>query len=62
MKTCSICGDQIQTRKVLANFSGPLGKRVYVKEEYCFYCEWKGTTGIGAEMKAIIKNHNANTL
>lgn len=34
------------------------GDTTQMKDGSCFYCNWKGTTGPGKELKEIIKNHN----
>lgn len=58
MKTCSTCNNDLQYRKVLRKTTGPFCTRLFKQEEYCAYCEWKGTTGPGAVLKAIAKKVN----
>lgn len=55
---CPTCGNQIRKRKVFVGNVGPKCAPVYNKEPYCSYCEWKGTTGAGKELRDIIKEYN----
>jgi hypothetical protein len=48
----------MRTRKVLLEETGPLCKRLYKQVPFCEYCEWKGNTGPGAQLKTIIANMN----
>jgi len=52
---CPTCKNQIGTRKVLQDHKGPMCSPRYINEPFCPYCEWKGTTGPGAQLRAIIK-------
>jgi len=58
MNNCKICNNPLVTRRVKSEFTGPLGRVLYEKQSYCGYCEWKGTLGAGAELKALIKETN----
>jgi len=55
---CNICGNNLKTRKVLANYTGPFCSKVYARETYCEYCEWKGTTGPGKQLREAIAEKN----
>ncbi len=58
MSICCVCKNPLKTRKIKANYNGPLCTPVYKKETYCEYCEWKGTAGTGLLLKEIIKEYN----
>lgn len=60
MTYCKQCKNPLRTREIRQDFNGPMGKVRYINEEYCPYCEWKDTTGPGAQLKQLIKEHNAN--
>ena len=57
---CAICGDKITTRKKIIGYpNGPFGKPQYKgTEEYCPYCNWRGTAGYGETLRQFIKENN----
>jgi hypothetical protein len=55
MKICLECGNTLQTRKVTIDFKGPKCSARRETQEYCEYCEWKGTTGPGKLLRSLIK-------
>ena len=58
MNNCSICENAIRTRRVFIANDGPLCRPRYRNEEYCAYCEWKGVSGPGKQLREIIKKVN----
>lgn len=61
MKRCPTCKNAMSTRRVLSRFTGPFCSPKYEVQEYCAYCEWKGTTGPGKQLRELIKEHNHET-
>lgn len=53
--TCPTCNNELKKRSVLSHHIGPKCTPIYEKVSYCPYCEWKGTAGPGAYMRAMIK-------
>ena len=59
--TCNTCNIPLRIRKILIDHQGPMGRARYRHESFCWYCEWKGTTGPGAELRTIIKEASCLT-
>jgi hypothetical protein len=56
---CSVCKDNdLQTRRVFLDYNGPMCRPRYSTEEFCFYCEWNGTAGLGKQLRDVIQLHN----
>jgi hypothetical protein len=55
---CTTCGNLMGRRKVRRKETGPFCRPLYRTEKYCSYCEWKGTSGTGKLLRAIIKEIN----
>lgn len=62
MKYCPTCKNALSTRLVLSSFTGPFCSPLYKTQKYCAYCEWKGTTGPGKQLRELIKKHNHEVL
>jgi hypothetical protein len=45
----------MQLRKVQQKARGPYNRSFYIKEWFCEYCEWKGITGPGAQLRNAIQ-------
>lgn len=55
---CPTCNNRMMQRTTYEKLM-KAGRRVNGKrkiEKYCEYCEWKGTTGAGAELRAAIQS------
>jgi hypothetical protein len=58
MSKCSVCNNQLAT--VAVHYpGGPMGTRIKKMETYCPYCNWKGTSGPGKQLRDVIKEHNS---
>jgi len=55
MNCCTRCKNPLKTRPSGEQTYLGLGKYEMIIEEYCPYCEWKGDSGMGAELKELIK-------
>jgi len=57
---CDVCSNELKSRRIRTQFTGPLGKPFFKYEikSFCSYCQWKGNSGPGAELKHIIKEMN----
>jgi len=58
MNKCPTCKNNLETRKYIVDYHGPMGTARKVTESFCAYCEWKGTTGPGKQLRDLIKEHN----
>ena len=56
-KTCQTCNNKMKVRKVHKDYKGPYCRARDTNEEYCEYCEWKGTAGPGKQLKDIISSN-----
>ena len=56
--TCKVCGGCIQNRKEKDLIYMGMGRwrNKTVLVPYCPYCEWKGNTGAGRDLRQIIAN------
>jgi hypothetical protein len=59
---CSICGNALSTYKPQNIFKLKSWKQKDNNITFCSYCEWKGTTGAGEQLRNIIKEHNNETI
>jgi len=57
-RICPKCKNQLQTRAVFSGKTGPMGKKLTKQVAWCPYCEWKGDSGPGKDLKNAIKAHN----
>ena len=55
---CSKCNNELKTRMVSLGHIGPYCRERFTKETYCPYCEWKGDSGAGKELKELISKLN----
>lgn len=60
MEICDTCENNLQHRRILVDHNGPFCKPRYKQEKYCFYCEWKGTSGPGKQLREVIKEANTS--
>ena len=62
MDICPTCKNQMATRQVRdLESTGCLGKPLFKRVLYCPYCEWKGITGPGKQLREILKEYNNET-
>jgi len=57
---CPKCNNSIRFRKIKSTKTGPLCTPLFEQVEYCEYCEWKGTTGMGKQLRDVIKEISRN--
>ena len=55
--TCPTCKNPMEIRKIFKDYKGPFCRKRFTKEKYCPYCEWKGTSGPGKQLKDIISSN-----
>ncbi len=55
---CPTCKNEMNTRRIPKRNQGPYGVTVWERQHFCPYCEWKGTTGPGKQLRDIIKETN----
>ena len=53
---CKVCGNQLKKRQVSLGYIGALCTEKFKEETYCWYCEWKGTSGKGKMLRDLIKD------
>ena len=52
---CPTCKNEMKSRRVESSYCGVLNRPLYEDVKYCPYCEWKGTTGAGKQLRNLIK-------
>ena len=50
---CNTCNNDLQTVTVWLP-GGPMGTRIRSVETFCQYCNWKGTTGPGKQLREMV--------
>lgn len=60
MANCSVCNNTIKYRQTLEKEYMGMGVWERKKEQlpYCDYCEWKGTTSLGRQLRKFIHKMN----
>jgi hypothetical protein len=58
---CKTCGNPKETRRVRSLVTGPMGRPTTVAEVFCPYCEWKGISGPGKQLRDLIKQQRPSS-